>query len=201
MEALLDAVLYRQSCPTAAQLLDYHLGLLAGNLEFQLHRHIELCPHCTADLRDLMQIGLEVQPASTNGANSLGLLRRLQQLIPDLKLLPGVAQASMAMPALRGAAAADLRIFSAGDYRLSLSVSRFPSATTVAVEGNLLNTNDPAQALTGSVHLLRMANEELVTSESLDEFGIFSIAALQPDSYALAIELAAETIFIPNIVL
>lgn len=201
MEALLEAVFYRQSCPTSEQLLDYHLGLLASAIDTQLRAHIELCPHCTSDLRSLMQIGLEAQPAPSQAAQRSSLLRRLQQLIPNLALLPGVLQQPMALPALRGAESDILRIFTAGDYRLSLSIQRTPASPTITLEGNLLDPGDPSQSPVGKVHLLQAVSNELLATQALDDFGLFSFSALPPNTYILAIELARQTILLPEITL
>ncbi len=200
MEALLEAVLYRQSCPTAEQLLDYHLGLLANAVDAQLRTHIELCTHCTVDLGDLMQIDRELQPAATQAKQQSSLLRRLQELIPNLALLPGLLQQPLALPALRGAESDELRIYTAGDYRLSLSFQRTSSNVLLTIEGNLLNASEPSQSPTGQVHLLQHDSNDLLATQPLDDFGLFSFNALQPNTYVLAIELEAKTILISDVV-
>lgn len=87
-----------------------------------------------------------------------------------------------------------LRIFTAGDYRLSLSIQRTPASPTITLEGNLLDPGDPSQSPVDKVHLLQAVSNELIATQALDDFGLFSFSVLLPNTYILAIELASQTI-------
>lgn len=204
MEALLEAVLYRQSCPSAEQLLDYHLGLLTPtidmpNIDRDLRRHMALCAFCTSDLQALARIGEETAPASKSAIARAGWFQRIRKLIPNLPAFPAIPQITQPMPALRAAENDDLRVFQSGEYRLSLSVIRAPASKTVILEGNLVNPSNPAKSLVGTVYLLAGDEANAIDSQLLDDFGIFSFQNLQPSSYALAIQLESDSIWIADL--
>lgn len=53
LEQLLSTVLYRVDCPTLDILRDYHWGLLTPEESSATQRHLEQCPSCTDELRQL----------------------------------------------------------------------------------------------------------------------------------------------------
>lgn len=198
MEALLQAVLYRHTCPTAEELLDYHLGNLTGTADEALRRHVELCPHCTADLRDLVQLELESQPSATHAAQRTHLLQRLRQWLADLPLIPLLPQAAVSLPTLRGDETPDTRIFESDAYRLAISVIRISSSTSVTLEGNLIDQNDPLQTPNGEVQLVRYEDGEPIASQTLDDFGLFTVTSVPSATYSLLIKLPTHSIWLPE---
>lgn len=199
MEALLQAVLDRHTCPTAEQLLDYHLGNLTSTADAAVRRHLELCPHCSADLRDLVQLDLEPEPTSLQATQRTQLLQRLRQWIADLPLIPLSPQPTLALPTLRGDETPDTRIYESDAYRLALSVIRSPSSASVTLEGNLIDQHDPLQTPNGQVHLIRYEDGEPFAVESLDDFGLFLVAAVPSATYSLLIKLPTQSIWLPEL--
>ncbi|MFN8441653.1 MAG: hypothetical protein U0175_12820 [Caldilineaceae bacterium] len=198
MEALLQAVLYRHTCPTAEELLDYHLGNLTGTADEAVRRHVEICPHCTADLRDLIQLEFESQPNVTQTRQRTQLLQRMRQWLADLPLIPLLPQAAISLPTLRSGETPDTRIFESDAYRLAISVIRTPSSSSVTLEGNLIDQNDPLQTPSGEVQLVRYEDGEPIASETLDDFGLFTVAAVPSATYSLLIKLPTHSIWLPE---
>jgi hypothetical protein len=68
MDTALRTLLYRQDCPDTMVLGDYALGLLAAEAQAQTLQHLEMCPHCRAELarfadsvaQDPLLVGLEM---------------------------------------------------------------------------------------------------------------------------------------------
>ena len=55
IEAGLLAALYRKQCPAPQQLGDYHLGYLSAAEQTAVQAHLKRCPHCRAELAELVE--------------------------------------------------------------------------------------------------------------------------------------------------
>lgn len=60
IERKLQATLFRVDCPTAAELGDYHLHLLDGERGAVIAGHLQICPHCAAEVAQLTSFLAEV---------------------------------------------------------------------------------------------------------------------------------------------
>jgi anti-sigma factor RsiW len=115
LEAWLGVAMYRQSCPEPMLLGEYQLGLLDGAEKIHIQAHLARCPHCQAELAELIDFLAEgVLPAvsslesqSPNWVQELGFewqrIRETGRIMIRLlgeALTPGVIQP--APIALRG---------------------------------------------------------------------------------------------------
>jgi len=62
LSARLTARLYRLTCPSPAELGEYHLGLLLGTQAGAISQHLAECPHCTRELTQLKDYLGELAP-------------------------------------------------------------------------------------------------------------------------------------------
>jgi hypothetical protein len=90
-ERLIDR-LYRLTCPTPAELGEYHLDLLPGDQASAVNTHLTDCPHCSQEFGQLKDYLTELTPDVANG--SLRYVRAHasmrvaeQSLLPTIELL------------------------------------------------------------------------------------------------------------------
>lgn len=202
MESLLNAIYYRNLCPSSTQLLDYHLGLLASADERAVRTHVELCPHCAADVRQLFELGLEEQPAAVAVSQRQSLLDRLRQLVPNRPLLPAFIQPVTSTPALRSGGIDDMRVFLSGDLRVTIAVNRMANAASL--ECSVLDQEHPYTPPTGIAILIdetRLFDEinKSASQQPLDEYGLFTFTPVNAGSYTLLLQLPAQNIYVHNV--
>ncbi len=195
MEPLLQAILYRNTCPSAARLLDYHLGRLMGSEAEALANHLIRCRFCTQEVHALSVTDLEAVVAPTQVDRWQQLLTRLRELVPTGPLLPALGQLTPATAALRsGAPSEELHIYQAEEYRISLASNKSQADASSGIEGSVIHQGDPSQVLAAVVYLLQ--GETVVAQGALDEFGLFTFPDCTPGSYTLLLQFPTHSIWI-----
>lgn len=195
MEALLQAILYRNVCPSAERLLDYHLGRLALPEAEALTNHLTRCRFCTQELDALGATDLEAVVVPARVDHWQRLLARLRELVPTGPILPALGQLTPATTALRsGAPGEALRIYNAGEYRISLAANISQADASNGLEGSVIHQSDPTQRLAAVVYLLQ--DETVVAQSPLDEFGLFTFADCTPGAYTLLLQFSTHSIWI-----
>lgn len=96
-EAKMKALLFRAACPESLELGEYELGLAAPARAAAIARHLELCPHCRAELTTLrdFQKREAVRPGAAPAPGPRAVFSALRELVA--RLIP-----RSAAPALRG---------------------------------------------------------------------------------------------------
>lgn len=198
MEPLLQAILYRNTCPSAERLLDYHLGGLALPEAEALTNHLTRCRFCAQELDALGATDLEAVVVPARVDHWQRLLTRLRELVPTGPILPALGQLTPATAALRsGAPGEELRIYNAGEYRISLAINTAQADTGSALEGSVIHQSDPAQRLIAVVYLLQ--DETTVAQSSLDEFGLFVFPTCPSGAYTLLLQFPTHSIWIQEL--
>lgn len=121
--------LYRQDCPPAQELADYHWGLLAHNVSTAIGEHLRSCPLCIAEREELRLFLADehlTQPqAPPAPAPRLNLHTILAQILPGAPAL-----------ALRGHADEPI-VAEAGEHTILLSL-RHEGTRAISITGQLL---------------------------------------------------------------
>jgi hypothetical protein len=184
-QQLLTSSLFRISCPSAAQLGEYHLHLLPPAQMLVISRHLRECPYCNREIDQLKEFLTDLAPGSEGS-----LLQKTKLLIAQLVSGPGVsAPAGEPSFALRG---------------------ENEGPMTFEVEGILIvidfqKTNDGKLTLLGqlaadqqddwtdaSVNLNQEGQP--VLSTKVDDLGAFRLGGILPGLVGLQIEARDGTI-------
>jgi hypothetical protein len=194
MERLLAAALYRQDCAEPTELGEYQLNILDRQRRLEIERHLEICPHCSAELAQLRHFLLEVAPDLRQG-----VYRPLKLLIGRLISQSGSSEQMRPALAMRGEAQEPL-IYEAGDARIMLELLHTtqptpssPSPVQLTLTGMVLGM-DPA-ALQAHLHRDGVNLQPV----AIDEFGSFTITGLSPGQYELTVSNDELEIRIPAI--
>ena len=186
----LAALLYRVDCPPSLELGEYQLGLLATERQPIIAEHLQICPHCQAELQQLGGYLATVAPSlpadgrsirSTIATTVATTVRRAVARLVDAArdaLSPGGLAPAMA--AVRGQMDAPL-IYEADGLQIVLVLQPDDiHRTRQLLLGLLLGTTVP---LTMQVQLWQ--GQTLLTTTAVDEGGNFVLAELAPGNYTL----------------
>jgi hypothetical protein len=77
LERALTRKLYRKDCPPPEVLGEMRLGLLAEAQAEPVRAHLDTCPHCQAEVRDLERL-LQLEDRERPGLRREGRRRRLR---------------------------------------------------------------------------------------------------------------------------
>jgi anti-sigma factor RsiW len=180
---LIDAF-YRSACPTAHELGEYVLGMLAGERVRSVAAHLADCPHCAkeaaqlASYLEMLRPDIEVSP-----------LRRMHTLVAELihgaqrGAALGLPRLAPAYAGLRGAEEGGTLIYRAGDWQATLETEEDEAQPGRRVLLGLLT----GPALPGALARLWRSDAE-VAAAPVDQVGNFTLAGVEPGDYALVIE-------------
>lgn len=205
LEQLLRALYYQADAPTAEELLDYELGLLAPVAAARVAAYIQHSPALQQDLADLQALATVPHQAASQVDGLTRLLRWLRARLPDRPLVLALPQLPSLTPAmaLRGAQTGETAlvqrfVYHAGVYRLSLTLT--PSAMTQSgalLEGQAINQQQIDEVCTGQAQLLQ--SEQAVGETRLDTYGIFTLPEIPPGKYALVVALPTHTLWVQEL--
>jgi hypothetical protein len=177
-EAALHARLFRAECPDAHQLGEYQLGLLAASQEATVHQHVESCPRCLEELRQLEEF---LRP---------GLLDQVRVIAAQL-LSGGPGVRSQPALGVRGEAAAP-RIYTAGDLQIVLETQADPRRPERPTLSGLV-----VGFAGGEMEARLFAGDQPAGDAPVGDLGEFAFPGLTPGTYALRLYTAEEEIHIP----
>jgi hypothetical protein len=187
--------LARVDCPDALALGELALGLLDPSHALLVHAHLADCPHCAGEVK-LLTAELGGDPLRELVAGP-GLLRRIMA-----RLVPVQAQ-GMAPAGVRGDLDAGLRTYEAEDITVSLTDQ--PVGHGAERTFTVLGLVDIAGVAPDDGAEVRVSSASgQAGTASLDSYGNFSIAGLQPGDYGLELRfpdrlVAIESVEIGNI--
>jgi anti-sigma factor RsiW len=194
-ERRLRSLLYRLDCPSPDLLRDYHWDYLPSDERRQVETHLDACPHCAAELADLVEFVAvdEEKPTST-------LLARARQAAEQVRLVvaqlasPGLSPA----PVLRGETR-EVLLFEAGDVALSVNLEQEDTGA-YTLFGQVLS---PEPILPGGSYARLTAREDGMMSVQtlLDANGGFALPVLHPGVYQLVVHLPEQRIVAPTLAL
>jgi len=172
--------LYRLTCPSPAELGEYHLGLLDSAQSATIAQHLQECPHCTREVAQLKSYLSELAPTV-----EFSPLERVKVLIARRvngawggKGSEGTALAP-AFAGIRGGQNGPY-IYQVDDAQIAIEVQDDVEQPDRKVLLGLVTGID-THGLT--VHLWQA--EQRITTASVDEAGNFVIAHLTPGVYEL----------------
>ena len=187
------AHLYRATCPTSADLREYHFGFLPEAQATAITQHMTICPHCTRELVTLSDY-LDGDPLLSGSLLSDPLpevldsvptvLARVRVVVAELVqggsggLNPAFAR--VRSPASLQSSGEVMYVYMAGDVQIALRIrddAQQPGQK--AIMG--LVTGLDAEGM--QVHLWQ--DEQLVVTHGLDMAGNFLISHLVPGQYML----------------
>lgn len=180
----LQSLLWRQQCPPAEMLREYHADYLSTEQQRQIAAHVILCPYCAKELREFT---IPVSEEATHES----LWTRADKALAQVGLMVAqlVTPVDNLRPALRGETR-EVLLFEAGDTAVSLNVEPIDNGR-FTLHGQILSTSP----LTGQARLT--AVNQSPQECALSPTGTFVLSDLFPDQYQLTITLPAQQIVLP----
>lgn len=186
----LTAQLYRLTCPSPAELGEYHLGLLPESQAAAIDQHLAECPHCArevAQLRDYLTglaPDLELNPLERVREQIRTLVA---QLVRSSSGLGGTGMLSPAYAGVRGAAESlaaapqeQVSVYEADDIQITVEVQNDTEQPDRKV---LLGLVLGMGARGAEAHLWQA--DRPVSRTPVDDLGNFCFASIASGSYEL----------------
>ena len=172
MDQFLQALFYRQSCPSADTLGDYHLGILPPGQRLAVAQHLRLCPHCDK----------EFSLYAMDDADT-GFMAQLQRMANQVRW--AVAAPSPTPVPVRGAgdSAHTRRVFQSDGIEALITTR---PAQTGYQRWNLMGRLQPVNA-GKTVELWDEQQSLLIDTQSVDE-GYFDFPQLRSGDYVLCLK-------------
>ena len=183
LQGYLTARLYRFDCPPAAELGEYHFGLLSSDQAEAIAGHLAFCPHCAAEIAQLEGYLADLAPDL-----ELGFLEKAAAHIRVLVAravnggmgLDVLVQPAPALAGLRGDEG-DSFIYEADGVQVVIEFYQDadrPERMTIL--GLVVGLDDPGQL---DAHLWHAGQR--ITNVAVEELGNFTIPGVSPGSYEL----------------
>jgi hypothetical protein len=177
VDCVLEAALYRESCPGMEALVQYQAGLLRARERRQIKRHVQACTLCAEELQRL----------SVLDAPSYSLWEEMRRAARDVIEAVQWTPSLSPTAAMRGGRSGQ-RMYRAGEVDLALAseVER-PLENLWTLRGRVTRAGVAATDLTG--HTVRLIQgQRIVASQSIDDLGYFSFGLLAAGRYELWLE-------------
>ncbi len=195
-QLVLRTLFHRVECPDAQVLGEFQLGLLSPTEQAAIQNHLNTCPTCVAEVRELdhfLQEASQVVNLPAPQHQIKRLVARLAPPAPDL-------EAQQPALALRGEAAAPADVYQAGDIKVmvGLEVDGLRAGRKMLL-GFTAREGRPLESLSGAqVHLSQRG--ETVAIEQVDTLGNFLFSDLKSGEYELVLVTDQEQVVIETIV-
>jgi hypothetical protein len=174
----LTSQLYRFTCPSPAELGEYHLGLLPSDQAADVASHLAECPHCTREIAQLKDYLSELKPDL-----EFSLQERIRVLVARLvRARRGNGASGALSPAyagLRGEAEGPY-LYQADDIQIAVEIQDDIERQGRKVLLGLVTNTDPQKL---EVHLWQA--DRRITTTPVDELGTFIIPNVAPGNYEL----------------
>ena len=187
----------RVECPDAHTLGELHLDLLPADEQAAIKDHLESCPDCATEVKDLDRFLQDVPIALA----APPIQRQLKRLIAQLAPPPPEAATQQPAMALRGAAAAPPDVYKAENIKMVVGLEADGlRAGRKMLLGFTTRAGKPIESLTGaSVQLSHRG--QIVAMEQVDTLGNFVFFDLSPGEYELVLSTDQEQVVIETIVI
>jgi anti-sigma factor RsiW len=195
LEESLQERLYRHDCPSPDALRDYHWGYLVEEERQRIEGHLRTCPHCEAELAELVQfVGAEREAPSTT------LLDRARAAAERARLAVArlVSPRPGLVPALRGETR-EVLLFEADDVALSLNLEQ-ETTGRYTLFGQILSSG-PAGTAGGHVEARFQGEDAPPARAAIDANGGFALPDLRSGVYQLVAELPDRRVVVPTLTL
>jgi len=200
LQSLLAARLYRYNCPSAAELGEYHLGLLPQDQRAALAYHLTECPRCAYEVTQLEDYLADLAPDV-----DFSLLEQAKEQVRVLvaRLVNGGMGVNLlGQPALapaptgvRGDEGEPL-IYEADGVQVVIEIHQDPDQLDRrSMLGLVIGVDDPDQL---EVHLWQ--SDQPVATVQVEDIGNFVIPSLAPGRYELILSGAEVEIHIQELV-
>ena len=190
--------LYRLTCPSPAELGEYHLGMLDAAQGATIAQHLQECPHCTREVAQLRSYLSELAPTVEFSPLERVRVAAVKVLVARL-IGGGQEDARLALaPAfagIRGDARGPITLEADG-ILIVLDVQ--PTAEErVTILGQI--ASDDQDRWTGAVVELRQADELRITA-TVDDLGAFRCEAFPPGPTEILITPSSgNAVLVPNV--
>lgn len=200
--------LYRFDCPSPDTLRDYYWADLPPAQHRAIDEHLAHCPHCTAELHDLVSfVGAAAARINKPVGDQPDFIARVRVIIarltePTLKpfavtSLRGEPDAAASQHGEPGA----VLLFEADELALTVSVER-EERGRLTLTGQVLPSGPfPIDFTDGTVRLSRFETEPVMVTAALDQNGSFALTDVLPADYQLAVNLHDCEVVIPSLIL
>lgn len=184
----LTGQLYRFTCPSPAELGEYHLGLLPSDQAADVTSHLAECPHCTREIAQLkdylseLRPDLEFSPLERIKVLVARLVRARKENGSSKETAPAPSAAllgSSTYAGLRGEAE-EPYLYQADDIQIAVEIQDDIERQGCKVLLGLVTDTDPQKL---EVHLWQ-ADQRIATTP-VDELGTFVIPNIAPGNYEL----------------
>lgn len=198
MEARLRAGLYRRACPSASELGEYRLGMLARREAAAIAQHLAGCPHCAREVARLESFLGDLAPSPEPSA----AVRALDQMRVLVARLVGGARGALSapVPALAPAYAGlrgteqEAAVYEAEGVQVAIGVQPDAGASGRQSLLGLVTGVDPRQ-FTAAL----WQGGRLVAMVPLDDGGNFLIPDVAPAVYELVLSAEGQEIYIEEL--
>jgi uncharacterized protein YlaN (UPF0358 family) len=182
----LQTIFFRESCPSTDELMQYQMKELSRKQMQAIKNHLVDCKSCREELSELVNVLNEPLESSW-----------LEQWVSVGRqiLTAGLVQSKMrSIPALRGTPQRELT-YKVANHKISLTILPPPVNEGLwQVEGRFKSDG----ALVEMLIQLQQENQ-VVATDTLDEFGYFELRQLKGGIYTLIVESATTSIIIPDL--
>lgn len=200
-------------CPGFEQLIDYCDGLLGDRDAQLIAEHLASgCQHCTDDcqryerMRAIAASTVSAEPPTWVLKRAFKLLDRNPErsnAVDGLgRLIASLMFDSLSQSALAGVRLAEITdrqlLYRAGNYSIDLQIA-LSSQSKVDLTGQVLRENEFKFDSVAGISLELVRKGEKVRSTVANEFGEFTIKALELDEYDLLIETREGIITVPRL--
>lgn len=180
IQPLLTTLFYRQSCPAADALGDYHLGILPPGQRLAVAQHLRLCPHCAAEFS--LYAADETADETAGG----GLVSQLQGVVNRVRWAVA-ASAPAAAPVRRAGVAGVRKIYRSNEIEAMVTVRPAPTGYQ---RWGLMGRLTPADAA-DTTELWTDDSSRLLDTQPVDE-GYFDFSQLRAGDYFLCLKADGE---------
>ena len=207
----LKTALYRFDCPPPAKLQAYYGQEFSSAEQQQLTAHLNVCPHCAAEVKNLQQFLQTAVPVARDSepkpAPHSELWEHLQNLAEQMRIVIATlvtpVTPHLAGVALRSDSGAPARqhsepftlLYETEEAAISLMVERDVTGAR-RLSGQLLTT---APTAAGIANLKADQPASTTLQTPIDAIGNFAFEPLHPAHYQVVFTLQSQTILIPNL--
>lgn len=195
-ETTFTSALYRIDCPDATVLGEYYLGQLDKNERVAVQTHLELCPHCTAEVGQLAAFMTDVAADV-----DYSLTDRVKLVIGQvISGSAGVAQGGLQPAfAVRGDEQPPILV-DAGEAQIMLEIEKAnPHRSLRSVIGLIMGGE--SEGLTATIRPVGVEPTEPQVTAVVDEAGNFILSGLVPGAYDLVLQSETVEYRVPGLVI
>jgi hypothetical protein len=191
LDNMLRARLFRAACPSSLDLGEFVLGLNEPAEAASIRAHLDICPHCQAELGTLRD-SLGGDPLADLLAPPGPLTRLIARLRPAVTPTPAAS-------ALRGNGSTGTLLYEAGDRTVALTIQATGPEPGAGWSVHALILDETDAALPPEVVARLYRDQSLQEETPLDEWSNITFSGLQPGTYSLEFVLGDLVIAIDDL--